>query len=294
MKILKIFIKDCFHNCWFLVSAILTVFTIFSSYFEFFKEFKYMTQLLYISIIISCIVACFRLYKKIAKKYPEILIQENKKLIFQDICTEFEVKKINKRTKNMCKINIMKDSEMFFVDNCYDSSVTLKLYNKINIRNLKEEQIELDEPRIDIYGVNDVENKFFIDRLKVSIDKVKFTRSRYINWFDFTKRDEIYKFPYIIKGKEEIDIFFYTELDINSDNDKQFDELLGWIRNINLKIDIQFNEEKSNRIFNNTFIIKYNLKQNLLKDMISKKNKDDEELNLELNKLLDNKTESYK
>lgn len=293
MKLLKIFIKDCFGKCWFWVSSILTVFTICSSYFEFFKELKYMTQMLYVSIIISCIATCFSLYRKIAKKYPEILIQENKKLRFNDICTEFEVKKVNRRITYKYKIDIMQDVEKFFVDNCYSSGVTLKLYNKISIRNLKKEQIELCEPRIYIYTVNNVENKFFIDRLKVNVDKVKFTKSRYVDWYNWMKKDELYKFPYIIKGKEQLDIFFYSEVGIDSNNDKQFDELLKWIRNINFKIDIPFKEKKSNRIFNNTFIIKYNFKKDLLKNMISKKNRDDEELDIALNKLLDNHTTSY-
>lgn len=148
MKLLKIFIRDCFYNWWFWVSSILTVFTICSSYFEFFKEFKYMTQMLYVSIIVSCIVTCFTLYRKIAKKYPEILINENKKIRFNDICTEFEVKKVNRKINYKYKIDIMQDAEKFLVDNCYGSSVTLKLYNKISIRNLKKEQIELYEPRI--------------------------------------------------------------------------------------------------------------------------------------------------
>lgn len=286
-KIFILFIRDCFCNFWFVLSSIiLTILGVSSLYIDMLKDFKYMTQTLYIAIILCCIATSFKLYKKIASQYPEVLIKEKKNINFDDICTDFKVKKKSRKLIYKYKINIIQDNTKFKVDCCYDKCVKLKLYNKITVKNFRKKQLELCEPNIDLIRVNNVENKFFLKRLGVSVYKVKFTKERYIDLFgDMFIQDKLYKFPYIIKGKEEVDIWFYSEISINESISKDFDELLEWIKSINLKVDIPIKTKESNNITENIFIMRYNFEKDLLKNMISKKIKEDEEFNRSLEEL---------
>lgn len=278
MKILKIFLKDCFTSFWFWISVVLNIITLSDIYFKILANFSYMTPILCSLVVISSIITCYSLYLKVAYKYPYALIEEHKEVEFEDFYSFFEIEKLSKRIRTKYKIYITEDDSNFRIDNCYENCVTIQFFNKIYINNLTKNEIEITKPIINLVSINNVSDEFFINRLKVSLGKVRFSNQRYIDHFDYMPylaKKKMYEFPYRIKSKDNLCMFLYYEIDLDSYNEKEFNELLNWIRNINLSINIPL--IKTEKEIANKFNIKYNLKNDLIKNKIVDKLKSEEE-----------------
>lgn len=283
MKIFKIFIKDCIKSYWFYVTAIFGVFSIADIYLKFLANFSNVATPILNGLIIICSFATsYKLYRKVALKYPMILIKDNKDLEFEDFSSFFEFNKLSKKPYSRYKINVVEDKGSFEVGDCFGTRVTLKFYNKIYIKNSTNKIIDLGKPIINLISINNVTDNFFMNRLKVSLSKCRFSNQRFMNHYDYIplKEPVFFDFPYRINPKENLTIFMYMEIDLDSIDTNSFDELLEWIRNINLKLNIPF--IKGGHSFFNTYGMKYTFKDNLIKDSISKRIKFNEEVNAEL------------
>lgn len=279
MKILKLFLKDCFLNFWGALSIVLNLISIFVYYSDFFKELSYMPTIIYVLNILCVFTVCYRLYYKVSCEYPDILIKNHKNIEFEDFCSFFKLDKMSKKIKSRYKIYIKEDENSLIVGDCCKNYVKLKLFNKININNATTNIIELLEPNINLVSVNNISDKFFIDRLQISLRKIKFTKERYLRHYEYIpvlKEDMLCKFPYKINPKENISMFLYIEIDIYSDDENSFNELLEWLRNIDFKINIPLTE--GDKEFIEKYNMKYNFKCNLIKNLINKKIESEEEL----------------
>lgn len=288
MKLFKLFLKNSFSSAWQWLSFILAILGILEYYFNLFKDIKYMNEILFFSIIGSIIYKNYKLYSKIASEYPDSLIKYNKSLEFDDCCSFFQYRKIYPKLCLRYKVNIVEDSNnaSFEVGDVSENYVILKFFHKVYIKNLTNKDIQISEPVIKLFSVNNIKDSFFINRLNVSLGKIRFSNERYICcWNDF--RDLIqkytYKFPCTINKKQEVCIFLYTEVNLKSFDENSFNELLNWIRNISLKV--EFFIIKSGKEVKNSYIMKYNYKKDLIINMINEKINDDKEFQDSLNQL---------
>lgn len=279
MRIFKVFIKDYFFSLSGVISVVLTIISILEAYFEFFEEHSYMTEILFSIAIICSFLSCYKLYSKIAFRYPDAFIEFNNNLKFNDFSSFFKI--ISKRSLfcRKCNISIIEDENSFMVDNCWESSVTLKVFHKICIRNLDKNSIELYAPKIQILSINNNEDKFFINRLKVSLEKLKFSNERYFYHWEYIPQwndKHICRFPYKIDKKEEFNRYLYIEIKLDSLDKASFEELLNWIRIIKLKIEFPISKLDKKKIY--SYVMEYNFKRNLIQDKINEKVKESEEL----------------
>ncbi|MCR1964876.1 hypothetical protein NSA28_14820 [Clostridium perfringens] len=279
MKLLKSFLKKCFSSFWMWIGILLTITGILGKYFDIFKSIPYQNEVLIFLIIICMFVTCYKLYRNIGIEYPDALIDYDKSLRFEDCRELFELKKFSPKLCRKYKVDIKEDKDSFKVEGYYDDSVELNYFHKLSIENFRNKNIEISKPSIELLSVNDYENKFFLDRLRVKLKKVTFGNKRYNNAIFggiFDGKNES-KFPYKIDKKESGEIHIYMEIELSSLNQEHFNELIEWIRNIKLSVKFSITDSSSKAV-DYAYIIRFNYKKNLIKSKIEEKIKCDKEL----------------
>lgn len=127
--------------------------------------------------------------------------------------------------------------------------------------------------------VNGYENKFFLDRLRVELKKITFGERKYskIAFEGIFAGKNKFKFPYVINKRDTGEIHMYVEIELSLLSEEYFNELIDWVRNIELreKFDIVDSSSKS---IEYVYVIRCNYKKDMLKNKIEEKVRYDKEV----------------